>query len=58
MSAAMQDGDRSTRDERVARLLNHLEQASGILDQLGDWHEVGARLHEVLDAVHERRNTD
>ena len=54
MSAATSDGDRSTDDERVARLIILLEQAIGIVDELGDWHDVGARLYEVMDAVHER----
>lgn len=55
MSAAMRDGDRSIYDERVERLLNLLGQAIEVVDELGDWHDVGARLHEVLDAVQERR---
>ena len=55
MSAAANDGDRSTGDERVDRLIDLLGEAIEIVDDLGDWPDVGARLHEVLDAIERRR---
>ena len=55
MSAATADGGRSSGDERVDRLLDHLERAIEIVDDLGQWPDVAARLHEVMDAIDARR---
>jgi hypothetical protein len=55
MSAAKRDGDRSSGDERVDHLLDHLSKAIELVDELGDWPDVAARLHEVLDTVGELR---
>jgi hypothetical protein len=55
MSAATRDGDRSADNERVDHLLGLLGEAILIVDELGNWHDVGARLQEVLDVVQQRR---
>ena len=55
MSAATHGGDGSSADGRVDRLLCLLEEAIEIVDGLGDWPDLGARLQEVYDTAQERR---
>lgn len=42
-------GDGPSRDDRLERAIALLDEALGILDELDDYPEIGARLHGLIE---------
>ena len=56
MAAASTQAEGSSRRERIERAILLLEQALQIIDGLQDAHEVGARLHGIIESLKHEGN--
>jgi hypothetical protein len=55
MAAANKEADWSSREDQLKRLVASLEENLRLLDELGSYPELGARLADVIDVL--RRET-
>ncbi len=55
MPAASEEADRSSGEPTADRALALLAEALQIIDALGSCPDIGARLHEIIEALEERR---
>lgn len=56
MPGTTHDGDRSSDEARLERVLVLLSESLEILDGLGDFPDLGARLQQVIESLEERRS--